>query len=128
MSVDEGIRVRPRAVTTAVTATVLNGIIGVIFSITWPDLEDRATIVTVSIILGALMIGSALLLWYGAHRGAFATIAVNVINILLGIPTFADGTLALVLFVAVLFSIVLSGVAIMAILTPAARSFWGRRG
>jgi hypothetical protein len=117
---------RPPSVVWAAVLSVINGVGGFIFSAAWPDVDERATTVVVSGIVGAIMIGAAWWLLGGVRWGAFATLAVNGFNILLGVPAyFADVRAAFI--VGATISIVLSALIIAFVLSPAARSFWGNR-
>jgi hypothetical protein len=115
----------PKYVKWAAGASVLNAVLGVLFSVAWPDLEDRSTVIVVSIVLGALLVGSALWLLSGSRWGAIATMAVNGFNILLTIPAFFEAEAAFAVGGAV--SMALSVAAIAFVLHPQARSFWQRR-
>jgi hypothetical protein len=98
---------------------------GVIFSAAWPDLDDRGTVITVSTVAGLLMLAAAYFLWSGNRWGAIATIALNVLNILAGIPSFFD-TSADGFVVGAATSIVLSLAIIALVMMPVSRAFWSR--
>jgi hypothetical protein len=115
---------RPQAVTLAVALTVVNVSFGVISMAVFPDIEDFATVLTVSIVLGALMLAAAWFLWRGARWGAIAAIAVNAFNILIGLPAYFTGQTASFIIAATV-SMVLSAGTIAFIYSQSARRFWG---
>jgi hypothetical protein len=110
----------------AVVAVAINAIGGAIFAIAWPDLDERATVVTVSIILGALLLAAAGLLWNGIRWGAFATITLNAFNILLAVPGYFNGD-SPGFVVAVTATVALSVITLVLVLTPESRQFWNKR-
>ena len=117
---------RPTAVVWAAVLSVINGAGGFIFSAAWPDVDERATTVIVSLVMATLMIGTAWWLLSAARWGAIGVVAVNAFNILLGVPAYFAGVEAGII-VGATISIVLSAVTIWFVFTPAAREFWGRR-
>jgi hypothetical protein len=116
---------KPRYILWAVVATVVNAVVGVIFAVAWPDLEDRGTIVVVSIVIAALMVGFSLWLWRGSRWGAIGVLAINAFNILLGLPGYFTGEGDIM--VGITISVVLSVAAIVLLLLPEGRAFWSRR-
>jgi hypothetical protein len=93
------------------------------FSAAWPDLDDRGTVVAVSTVAGLLMLAAAYYLWNGNRWGAIATLVLNILNILLGIPAFFDvSTGGFVVGAAT--AIVLSLATIALVLMPVSRAFW----
>jgi hypothetical protein len=116
---------RPSAVQWAVVIAVINAVGGAIFSAAWPDLDDRGTVITVSTVAGLLMLAAAYFLWNGNRWGAIATIALNVLNILAGIPAFFD-TSTDGFVVGAATSIVLSLAIIALVMMPVSRAFWNR--
>ena len=108
------------AVSWPLVLSVLNGVLGVVFAIAWPDLEERGTVIPVSIVLGSLIIGAVLWWRTGARWGRIAVIVVNSINILLAAPAFftdQDGSFMLAAGV----SVALSAAVIAFVLRPPAR-------
>lgn len=116
-----------RGDTSGLTASpaVINAVGGMLFTVVAPDLEDRGTVIGVSIVLGVLMIGAALWLCRGSRWGGIATIAVNVFNVLLTIPAFFEADAAVMVGGAV--SLVLSVATAAFVLHPESRAFWQRR-
>lgn len=114
---------RPTPIVWAVILTAANAVGGVIFTVAMPDLEDRGTIVPVSIVAGALLLAVAWFLWSGARWAAIATVALNLINVLMAIPAYFADDGAFMLGATV--SIILSVLTIALVLSPAARAFWG---
>jgi hypothetical protein len=114
---------RPSAITWAAAANVANAVIGVVYAIAWPDLDERATILTVSCVLGVIFIAAAWYLYNGSRWGAIASILVNAFSILLTVPGFFqfDSPSEIV---ALVVSLALSIAAIVLALTPAARDYW----
>lgn len=117
-----GTAARPQAIQWAVIATAVNAIGGVLFAAFWPDLEDRGTILTVSIVLSLLMLGGAAWLWTGARWGAIATLANHGLNVLLTLPGYFQGDAEFIVGGSI--SLALSVIAIVLVLRPEARAFW----
>lgn len=121
-----GTQQRPAAVILAVACSVVNGVGGAIFSATWPDVDERATTVTVSIVVATILIGAAWWLLGGSRWGAIATLAVNAFSVLLAVPAYFTGQNA-AFIVGATISLVLSVLTIWFVLTPSARAYWGQR-
>jgi hypothetical protein len=117
---------RPASLVGAFFCSLINGAGGFIFSAAWPDVDERATTVIVSLVMATLMIGTAWWLLSGARWGAIGVAAVNAFNVLLGVPAYFAGVEAAII-VGATISIALSVLTIWLVFTPAARQFWGRR-
>lgn len=115
----------PMEVVAAVLLTLIMAIAFVLIAAFWPDLEERITILTVSIILSVLMALAARWLWNGSRWGAFATLGLQAVSILLSIPAFFDDEAAIVVMNVV--AVVASVLVIVAVLSPASRGFWNVR-
>jgi len=116
---------RPNFVTWAVYLIVLNAVGGMIFAAFMPDIDDRGTVLTVSVIAGALMLLTAWLAWNGNLWGTVGAIALQVLNILAALPWFIDMDDAAV-GVGVVISIVLSLATIGLLLMRDSRTYWRR--
>ena len=114
---------RPTAVVWAFALSIINGVGGVIFTAAWPDLEDRSTVLPVSIVIAALLIAAAWFLYNGNRWGAFATLVLNAFNILLAIPGYFDSDVGFI--VGGTITIILSALTLALVLSPGARAFWG---
>ena len=117
---------RPKSATWAAYLIIVNAVGGILFSAFMPDLEDRGTVLTVSLIAGALMLFTAWLVWNGSRWGTIGAIALQVLNVLAALPWFIDMDDAAV-GVGVVVSIALSVAAISLLLMRDARAFWARR-
>jgi hypothetical protein len=115
---------RPRPILYAVVLMVINAVGGPLFGALAPDVDDRGTVIVVRSVLGLIMLAVAAWLWMGSRWGAWASIAINVFNILLAIPAYfaADG----VFMAGATISILLSLGTIWFIWTPEAKAFWKR--
>ena len=116
---------RPRSVVLAAALTVLTAVISVVVALAAPDLDDRATILTVSSVLGVLRLAAARGLWTGSRLGAIATLALNALGVLMALPAFFQDDVAILAFNVV--ELAMCVVAIAAVLRPVARAFWNRR-
>lgn len=117
---------QPREVVWAVLLSVVNAVGGVIYTIAWPDLDDRGTVMTVSIVLAVLLLAASWFTWNGVRRGAIALLVVNAVNVLLTIPAFfadLDGAS----IAGAVVSLVLSAGAIAALWMAPARAYWDRK-
>ena len=119
------LRTLPKPVTWALGLTIFNAVVGWVFSLAWPDLDDRGTIIVVGTVLTVLMLGGCLWLANGAKWGAIAFIVANAINALLALPGFTQGDVAFA--VAGAISGLLSVAAIVLVFRPEARAFWQHR-
>lgn len=116
----------PRPVVWAIAATAFNAVVGFLFGALWPDLDDRATVITVGGILTLLMLGASLWLWRRSRWGGIAFIAINGLNALLSLPALFQGEAAFA--IGGVISGVLSIAAIVLVLRPDAKVFWTRGG
>ena len=118
--------VRPAFVQWAVILTVINAVGGVVFSALWPDLEDRGTVLSVSIVVAVLMLAAAYFLWNGKRWGGWAVIVLNVLNIISALPAyFVDDADDMV--VGATISIALSLATLVLLWMPEARAYWNGR-
>lgn len=112
----------PREIVWAVGATAVNAVLGFLFSAFWPDLEDRATVITFGGILTLLMLGASLWLWRRSRWGGIAFIVVNALNALTAFPAlFQDDT---AFAVGGVVSGLISVAAILLVLRPQAKPYW----
>jgi hypothetical protein len=102
--------------------SVINGVGGVIFTAAWPDLEDRARALLVSIVIGTLLVTTAWFLSNGNRWGAIAALVLNALNILLAIPEYFDPQMAFI--VGGTITVTLSALTLGLALSPGARAFW----
>ncbi len=114
----------PAAVTGALVLSIINGVGGVIFTAAWPGIEDRGTVLPVSIVIGALLIAAAWLLSTGNRWGAIATLILNGLNVLLAIPGYFDANVGFMIGGTI--TIVLSVLTIGLVLSSEARAYWMR--
>ena len=115
---------RPREIDWAVWLAVINAVGGLLAAAFWPDIEDRGVFIAVSAVFSAAMLITAWFLRAGSRWGSIAAIVVNVLNILLAIPAFFDGTEPRSLGFGAAVSILLSVGTIALTLTAAGRSYW----
>jgi hypothetical protein len=116
---------RPQFILWATILIAVNAIGGVLFSTLWPDLDDRGTVVSVSIVIAAIMLVTAWFLWNGNRWGTIAAIVVQALNMLLALPGFSESDM----IAGVLITLLLSVATIVLVLLPESRAFWngGRR-
>lgn len=112
----------PREIVWAVAITVINAIVGFLVSAFWPDLDERATVITVGGVLTLLMLGASLWLWRRSRVGGWAFIGINAINALLAFPALFQSDAAFA--IGGVISGVLSVAAILLVLRAAAKPYW----
>jgi len=112
----------PRPVSWAAGLTVFNAAAGFLFTVLWPDLDDRATVIVVGGVLALIMLAATYLFWRAVRWGGQAFIAVNVLNVLLALPAPFQGEVAFA--VGGVVSALLSIAAIVLALRPEARAHW----
>ena len=116
---------RPQLIQYAVVLIAVLAVGGIAFAAGWPDLDDRDTVLPVSIVAGILMLITAWFVWNGNKWGTIAAIALQGLNILASLPWYADPDPASVTVV-VTICIALSVAAIVLLLMPRARGYWLR--
>jgi hypothetical protein len=107
----------------ALILSVVNGLGAELYGAVAPNIDERATVVTVGAVITVIMIGTAWWLLGGSRWAAIAVIAVNAISILMGVPPFFDGSGGSFLFGDVV-SLILSALTIACVLSPDARGYW----
>lgn len=113
---------RPAVIVWAVALNIISGAGGLLFAVVWPDLDERETVIVVSLFFAVALVAAAWFLWGGNSRGAIGSVAVNILNILLAIPGFFVGEADIVIGTVV--TIALSAATIGLVLSPGARAFW----
>ncbi len=113
----------PQLIVWAIALNIVNAVGGIIFTVAWPGLENRGTMIIVSLVLGALLVGTAWFLGDGSRWGAIGNMILNAFNILLAVPGFFDPSGSAVVAAAIV-SIALSSLVIALILSRESRAFW----
>jgi hypothetical protein len=116
---------RPTAIVWALVLTMINAVGGVAYA-AWPGLEDRGTVLIVSLVAAVLRITPAWFLWNGSRWGAVATVLLNILNVLAAIPVFFALDDVRIVFVNIIY-IGLGTLTIGLVLSPPARASWNGR-
>lgn len=117
---------RPQAISSILALNVVNAVLGVGYGAIWPDVDERGTVVVVSLLFAITTIATALVLLMGMRWAAIGNALFNALSALLAIPGFMQGNGA-VFDVLNAVSVLICAVTIALIFSPAARSFWSQR-
>ncbi len=118
---------RPTFVKWAVVLIAINAVGGVVSTAFWPDIEDRATVLTVSSIISVVLLVTAWFVWNGNRWGTIAAIVANGLNALLAVPGYFNADPKSIV-VGVSMTIVLSAATIALLAMPESRKYWNGRG
>lgn len=114
---------RPTPVVAAVALSAISSVVGLAFILTWPDLEDRAIMFGVTLVLTSLLFVALWFLWSGSRWGAVAALMLNALNVLLAVPGFFSGDPGLIAINAIYTAA--SMVTVVLLLSATSRAFWG---
>ncbi|OAI42893.1 hypothetical protein AYO38_11120 [bacterium SCGC AG-212-C10] len=118
---------RPLQVVLAFWLNVALTAANVAVALAWPDLEDRASIIVVSTVFGALVIAAGVSMYTGSRKGAIATLVLAGISILMSVPVFIQSDVDPEVIVFNVIGIAIGVITIVALLQPAAKAYWNRK-